>query len=62
MGIEAGVRGMVISPDGEVKHSYIPVHTRWHLPGGGAEPAETLLQALARERAEEGNVTLLAEL
>jgi 8-oxo-dGTP pyrophosphatase MutT (NUDIX family) len=55
-----GVRGLVL--DGQsrvflVKHSYVD---GWQLPGGGVETGETLLEALARELAEEGNITLTA--
>jgi len=53
-----GVRAVVIDGQGRiflVKHSYI---SGWHLPGGGVEPGETLLAALARELSEEGNIVL----
>jgi ADP-ribose pyrophosphatase YjhB (NUDIX family) len=51
-----GVRALVI--DGQrriflVKHSYV---RGWHLPGGGVEPGETLIDALIRELAEESNI------
>jgi 8-oxo-dGTP pyrophosphatase MutT (NUDIX family) len=55
-GMTLGVRALVIGPDGRiflVKHSYI---AGWHLPGGGVEPGETLIDALVRELREEGNL------
>jgi 8-oxo-dGTP pyrophosphatase MutT (NUDIX family) len=59
-GLTVGVRAVVIDGMGRiflVKHSYAD---GWHLPGGGVEPGETLLEALKRELAEEGNIELLA--
>jgi 8-oxo-dGTP pyrophosphatase MutT (NUDIX family) len=53
-----GVRALVIDGAGRVfliKHSYI---AGWHLPGGGVEVGETLMEALARELHEEGNIEL----
>jgi 8-oxo-dGTP pyrophosphatase MutT (NUDIX family) len=53
-----GVRALVIDDSGRiflVKHSYV---AGWHFPGGGVEPGETLLQGLARELREEGNIEL----
>ena len=59
-GMTLGVRGLVINRAGEVflvKHSYVD---GWHLPGGGVELRETLIEALTRELKEEGNITLRA--
>ena len=59
-GATLGTRAMVIDGAGRiflVKHSYV---AGWHLPGGGVETGETILTALARELAEEGNILLTA--
>lgn len=57
-GMTLGVRAMVIDGTGRiflVQHSYVG---GWHLPGGGVETGETLLEALTRELAEEGNIQI----
>src|SRR5262245_7862211 len=55
-GMTLGVRALVVDDERRiflVKHSYV---RGWHLPGGGVEPGETLIDALIRELAEEGNI------
>ena len=57
-GTTLGARAMVIDGTGRIfliKHTYVD---GWHLPGGGVETGETLVEALARELAEEGNIRL----
>jgi len=58
-GMTLGVRGVVLDSAGRVflvRHSYTP---GWHFPGGGVEPRENLVDALARELLEEGNLRIV---
>jgi ADP-ribose pyrophosphatase YjhB (NUDIX family) len=52
-----GVRAVVHDRESDavflVRHTYI---AGWHLPGGGVEAGETMLEALLRELDEEANI------
>ena len=55
-GLTLGVRALVVDERRRVflvQHSYVG---GWHLPGGGVEPGETLIDALIRELREETNI------
>ncbi|CAH0341462.1 NUDIX domain-containing protein [Rhizobium sp. CECT 9324] len=57
-GMTLGVRAACYDEKGRVflvRHSYVP---GWHLPGGGVERGETVMQALAKELREEGNLEI----
>tara|TARA_R110002012_G_scaffold77282_13_gene195786 strand:- start:20885 stop:21436 length:552 start_codon:yes stop_codon:yes gene_type:complete len=60
-GMTLGVRAAAFDAEGRVflvRHSYVP---GWHMPGGGVERGETLMDALVKELREEGNLEIAGQ-
>jgi len=60
-GMTLGVRAVVLDRESRVflvLHSYV---AGWHLPGGGVEVGESIVDALRRELKEEGRIELIGE-
>jgi 8-oxo-dGTP pyrophosphatase MutT (NUDIX family) len=56
-----GVRAVIIDQSNHVfmvRHGYVP---GWHVPGGGVETGETMLEALKKEAMEEGLIRILGK-
>jgi 8-oxo-dGTP pyrophosphatase MutT (NUDIX family) len=56
-----GVRAVILDQDNRVfmvRHGYVP---GWHVPGGGVETGETMLEALKKEAMEEGMIRIFGQ-